>query len=108
MIGSGKVLYLKIPAGTNPGLSRAVGRPLQSRAWLQTSQSQLLPIVATQSISSLRAVFGQSEAWRALLPDLGGHLDVPLYTAAVEGSLDSHGYLVPGVGDMGDRLHGTT
>ncbi len=36
------------------------------------------------------------------------HPDVPLYTAAVEGSLDSHGYLVPGVGDVGDRLHGTT
>jgi len=36
------------------------------------------------------------------------HPDVPLYTAAVEASLDSHGYLVPGVGDVGDRLHGTT
>ena len=35
------------------------------------------------------------------------HADVPLYTGAVEQGLDSHGYLVPGVGDVGDRLHGT-
>ena len=35
------------------------------------------------------------------------HPDVPLYTAAVDEGLDSHGYLVPGIGDIGDRLHGT-
>ena len=35
-----------------------------------TRQSRLIPIVATQSISSLRAVLGQSEAWRALLQTL--------------------------------------
>ena len=35
-----------------------------------TRQSRLVPIVATQSISSLRAVLGQSEAWRALLQTL--------------------------------------
>ena len=32
-----------------------------------TRQSRLIRIVATQSISSLRSVLGQSEAWRALL-----------------------------------------
>ncbi len=35
-----------------------------------TRQSRLIPVVATQSISSLRAVLGQSEAWRALLQTL--------------------------------------
>ena len=35
-----------------------------------TRQSRLIPIVATQSIASLRAVLGQSEAWRALLQTL--------------------------------------
>ena len=35
------------------------------------------------------------------------HPDVPVYTAAVDRQLDSHGYIVPGLGDAGDRLFGT-
>ena len=35
------------------------------------------------------------------------HPDVPVYTAAVDSHLDDHGYIVPGLGDAGDRLFGT-
>ena len=35
------------------------------------------------------------------------HPDVPIYTAAVDEKLDEHGYIVPGLGDAGDRLYGT-
>lgn len=35
------------------------------------------------------------------------HPDVPLYTAAIDEKLDSHGYILPGLGDAGDRLFGT-
>jgi uracil phosphoribosyltransferase len=35
------------------------------------------------------------------------HPDVPVYTAAVDRELDSHGYILPGLGDAGDRLFGT-
>ena len=35
------------------------------------------------------------------------HPDVPVYTAAVDSRLDDHGYIVPGLGDAGDRLFGT-
>jgi uracil phosphoribosyltransferase len=35
------------------------------------------------------------------------HPDVPVYTAAVDRELDSHGYIRPGLGDAGDRLYGT-
>ena len=35
------------------------------------------------------------------------HPDVPIYTAAVDERLDDHGYIVPGLGDAGDRLFGT-
>jgi uracil phosphoribosyltransferase len=35
------------------------------------------------------------------------HPDVPLYTAAIDERLDDHGYIVPGLGDAGDRLYGT-
>ncbi len=35
------------------------------------------------------------------------HPDVPIYTAAIDESLNDHGYIVPGLGDAGDRLFGT-
>ena len=35
------------------------------------------------------------------------HPDVPVYTAAIDGHLNDHGYIVPGLGDAGDRLFGT-
>jgi uracil phosphoribosyltransferase len=35
------------------------------------------------------------------------HPDVPVYTAAIDERLDEHGYIVPGLGDAGDRLFGT-
>lgn len=35
------------------------------------------------------------------------HPDVPIYTAAVDERLDEHGYIIPGLGDAGDRLFGT-
>jgi uracil phosphoribosyltransferase len=35
------------------------------------------------------------------------HPDVPIYTAAVDERLDAHDYILPGLGDAGDRLFGT-
>jgi uracil phosphoribosyltransferase len=35
------------------------------------------------------------------------HADVPIFTAAIDRKLDEHGYIVPGLGDAGDRLFGT-
>ena len=35
------------------------------------------------------------------------HPDVPLYTAAIDRQLNEHGYILPGLGDAGDRLYGT-
>lgn len=35
------------------------------------------------------------------------HADVPIITAAVDERLNDHGYIVPGLGDAGDRLFGT-
>lgn len=35
------------------------------------------------------------------------HPDVPIFTAAIDTCLDEHGYIVPGLGDAGDRLYGT-
>jgi uracil phosphoribosyltransferase len=35
------------------------------------------------------------------------HPDVPIWTAAVDERLNDHGYIVPGLGDAGDRMFGT-
>jgi uracil phosphoribosyltransferase len=35
------------------------------------------------------------------------HPDVPIFTTAIDDKLDDHGYIVPGLGDAGDRLFGT-
>ncbi|MCU0550792.1 MAG: uracil phosphoribosyltransferase [Leptolyngbya sp. Prado105] len=35
------------------------------------------------------------------------HPEIPIYTAAIDQGLDEHGYIIPGLGDAGDRLFGT-
>lgn len=37
----------------------------------------------------------------------GAHPDVPIFTAAVDRGLDENGYILPGLGDAGDRIFGT-
>jgi uracil phosphoribosyltransferase len=41
------------------------------------------------------------EAFRA------AHPDVPVWAAAMDEELNDHGYIVPGLGDAGDRIYGT-
>lgn len=38
---------------------------------------------------------------------LEAHPEVPVYTAALDRELDAKGYILPGLGDAGDRLFGT-
>ncbi|MTI17202.1 uracil phosphoribosyltransferase [Rhodobacteraceae bacterium RKSG542] len=35
------------------------------------------------------------------------HPDVPVYTAAIDQQLNDKGYIIPGLGDAGDRMYGT-
>ena len=35
------------------------------------------------------------------------HPDIPIFTAALDRELNDHGYILPGLGDFGDRLFGT-
>jgi uracil phosphoribosyltransferase len=37
----------------------------------------------------------------------GAHPDVRIWTAAIDERLNDHGYIVPGLGDAGDRMFGT-
>jgi uracil phosphoribosyltransferase len=38
---------------------------------------------------------------------LTAHPDVPVFTAALDRQLNEHGYILPGLGDAGDRIFGT-
>lgn len=51
-----------------------------------------------------RVVQWSQSAWRALLMLAG----VQVFTAAVDQGLNVKGYIVPGLGDAGDRAYGTT
>jgi uracil phosphoribosyltransferase len=35
------------------------------------------------------------------------HPDIPIFTASIDEKLNEHGYIVPGLGDAGDRIYGT-
>ena len=35
------------------------------------------------------------------------HPDVEIHTAALDRALNDHGYILPGLGDAGDRIFGT-
>jgi uracil phosphoribosyltransferase len=38
---------------------------------------------------------------------LTAHPDVPIFSAALDRQLNEHGYILPGLGDAGDRIFGT-
>ena len=68
--------------------------------------SQMMPCRAIAAMKSV-GVHVASDAL-ALGNLAGAHPDVAVYTAAVDRQLNAHGYIVPGLGDAGDRIFGTT
>ena len=52
----------------------------------------------------LMCIIGAPEAWEKMKID---HPDVDVYVAAMDERLNDHGYIVPGLGDAGDRIFGT-
>jgi len=52
----------------------------------------------------LMCIIGAPPAWEKMQKD---HPDVDVYCAAMDEKLNEHGYIVPGLGDAGDRIFGT-
>ena len=52
----------------------------------------------------LMCILGAPPAWEKMQKD---HPDVDVYVAAMDKELNDHGYIVPGLGDAGDRIFGT-
>ncbi|KOS66571.1 uracil phosphoribosyltransferase [Lysinibacillus contaminans] len=69
---------------------------------------------AIEAINSLKKRGAKSIKFMCLIAAPEGvkviqeeHPDVDIYIAALDEKLDDHGYIVPGLGDAGDRLFGT-
>lgn len=69
---------------------------------------------AVEAINSLKKRGAKSIKFMCLIAAPEGvkaiqeeHGDVDIYIAALDEKLDDHGYIVPGLGDAGDRLFGT-
>ena len=69
---------------------------------------------AVAAIDKLKATGPRSIKFLCLLAAPEGictlhaaHPDVPIYTAAIDRELNDHGYILPGLGDAGDRIFGT-
>jgi len=69
---------------------------------------------ATAAVRRLKARGARSIKYACLVAASEGvaafqaaHRDVPIFTAAIDLKLNEHGYIVPGLGDAGDRLFGT-
>jgi uracil phosphoribosyltransferase len=69
---------------------------------------------AVAAIDRIKAVKPKSVKFMCLLTCPEGvktlhkaHPDVAIYTAAVDRQLNDHGYILPGLGDAGDRIFGT-
>ena len=52
----------------------------------------------------LMCIIGAPPAWKKMQKE---HTDVDVYVAAMDPVLNDHGYIVPGLGDAGDRIFGT-
>ena len=69
---------------------------------------------ATDAVAELKEAGAKEMRFLCLLAAPEGverfgaaHPDVPVFTAAIDEKLNDKGYIVPGLGDAGDRLYGT-
>ena len=69
---------------------------------------------ASQAINIIKSNGGRSIKYMCVLASPEGlefltkaHPDVQIYCASLDEKLDEHGYIVPGLGDAGDRMFGT-
>lgn len=70
------------------------------------SASAAVSFLKKRGVSSIRMlnIIAAPEGINRLMAD---HPDIQLYIAAVDEQLNDHGYIVPGLGDAGDRIFGT-
>ncbi len=93
--------YNKLPA--NHGLD--VGFVLDPMLATGGSANEAVRILKAAGVPRIKFV-GLIAAPEGVAAVQAAHPDVPLYLAAVDDRLNDIGYIVPGLGDAGDRLYG--
>lgn len=93
-------------ANTPPELNRGIVIVLDPMLATGGSAAAALAVLKARGATRIKlaAIIAAPEGI-ARLGEL--HPDVELYTIAVDEGLNSHGYIVPGLGDAGDRIFGT-
>lgn len=96
------VYYSKFPKEIETGVVLVVDPMLASGG----SACKAIEILKSRGATDIRYVglVGCPEGVARLQKD---HPDVSIYLAALDERLNEHGYIVPGLGDCGDRLFGT-
>lgn len=94
--------YLKVPSELGERQVIAVD-PMLATANSATAAIERLKEVGATNIKFV-CLLAAPEGVEALSR---AHPDVPIFTAAVDSHLNDKGYIVPGLGDAGDRIYGT-
>jgi uracil phosphoribosyltransferase len=94
--------YMKLPAITGPTIV-LLADPMLATGGSAVAALDLLHRAGARDVRLL-AVVAAPEGLRAVGQ---AHPSVPIYTAAVDRELNAQKYILPGLGDFGDRLYGT-
>ena len=94
--------YFKIPSGED-ARDFFVLDPMLATGGSAVDAVSALKHAGAQRVRFLCLVAAPSGVRRML----EAHPDVPVYAAGLDRELDAHGYILPGLGDAGDRLFGT-
>jgi uracil phosphoribosyltransferase len=94
--------YAKLP-GDESGRTFFLLDPMLATGGSATAAVATLKKAGARRIKFLCLVAAPEGVMRML----EGHPDVPIYAAALDRGLNQRGYIVPGLGDAGDRLFGT-
>ena len=70
------------------------------------SASNALTLIKSKGVTDIRFVclVAAPEGIKRITAD---HPEVPIFTAALDRELNNHAYILPGLGDAGDRIYGT-
>ncbi len=94
--------YFKVPAGLDERLTIIVD-PMLATGNSSAAAVSLLKEAGARDIRFLCLLAAPEGIARMQ----EAHPDVPIVTASVDSHLNDHGYIVPGLGDAGDRMYGT-
>jgi uracil phosphoribosyltransferase len=94
--------YLKLPSHLSTAEVLVVD-PMLATGWSATGAISQLKEIGAQHLRFVCLV----SCPEGLRQVRAAHPDVPIFTAAIDPELNSNAYIVPGLGDAGDRYFGT-